>query len=736
MGRRPNPLMAEFFERGAKISDMSNRYEQTCKRCNERFPKGRNEAMVPHLTRKCPAISQKERAKIIFRLHDLALPDLNPYIDPNYVPEVDPMGAPAQIGNISRIQNVRTAATESQNQLPAPNGLDALAEASLQVGRNEQDTGYSYGLVSEQVDLPSLPLDPQLPTNDFPDTTTTTLPMTIATSIQSATAPISTNFYFNPHGFASGDPFSLTDLPLVVTSALDFPSMTATAHGELFGTDMVEPNIHADMSDQLHQELQESDITMVDQTSFPWPTAGPAVQTQATLEELMRSAQANATLPVALRPPRSQRTRSTATKPKQEMAPASAGLDGQRQRPTQRNRGAYAPERRSEVREVRKLGACLRCRVLRKPCSAGTPCDSCAPLQNPRLHKMDCMREKLEDQLRHYSAMPYTVLANCALDNLKEKGTFAKDIGVLETSHLPGHKILFKTHQVTMNVALNPANSGAQLYQGSEVIVLAIGSDNVLPKIEQYLQAVTVDTIEKEESPVMRASLQIAHELREHKKQSNALGTKTEGLLGEAIELWVATVLITDNHLKPTFAHVIGTESDPTSINEIEAPNLYWLLIIQLRAAIEKRASILCRNALHHLSQRIIIRNHGVNFETFLIVFIILNCAERMQWMYQRWALPDESCPLGDPQAFVDEANASAQYMLQLLEIRKMEPHVTEDPETGSLVARKSEDTTLTKWLALAGFTSDFAAHFGPRQFNPADSRSLDGTFTSLTFNF
>lgn len=35
MGRKPNALILEFFERGAKLADQSNRYEHSCKRCGE-----------------------------------------------------------------------------------------------------------------------------------------------------------------------------------------------------------------------------------------------------------------------------------------------------------------------------------------------------------------------------------------------------------------------------------------------------------------------------------------------------------------------------------------------------------------------------------------------------------------------------------------------------------------------------------------------------------------------------
>ena len=35
MGRKPNALSLEFFARGAKLNDQSNRYEHTCRRCGE-----------------------------------------------------------------------------------------------------------------------------------------------------------------------------------------------------------------------------------------------------------------------------------------------------------------------------------------------------------------------------------------------------------------------------------------------------------------------------------------------------------------------------------------------------------------------------------------------------------------------------------------------------------------------------------------------------------------------------
>jgi hypothetical protein len=74
MGRKPNQLILEFFDRGQKLEDASNRYQHTCKSCGEKFPKGRIDSLTAHLVKKCPAISLRDRQKALLQLNDL--PDL------------------------------------------------------------------------------------------------------------------------------------------------------------------------------------------------------------------------------------------------------------------------------------------------------------------------------------------------------------------------------------------------------------------------------------------------------------------------------------------------------------------------------------------------------------------------------------------------------------------------------------------------------------------------------------
>lgn len=67
-------------------------------------------------------------------------------------------------------------------------------------------------------------------------------------------------------------------------------------------------------------------------------------------------------------------------------------------------RGRFSAVRRKEVQEVRKRGACIRCRMLKKPCSGESPCSTCRNVESARLWKQPCIRTRIADELQLYSA--------------------------------------------------------------------------------------------------------------------------------------------------------------------------------------------------------------------------------------------------------------------------------------------------------------------------------------------
>lgn len=131
MGRKPNQLILEFFHRGAKLEDASNRYQHTCKACGEMFPKGRIDSLTNHLVKKCQAIPLRDRQRVLLRLHEL--PDLT---DGESVKDSPTGKGKAGDNGFSNRQNF--------------DGLNVLAEASRQVGASDvtKRPGYTQSVTA------------------------------------------------------------------------------------------------------------------------------------------------------------------------------------------------------------------------------------------------------------------------------------------------------------------------------------------------------------------------------------------------------------------------------------------------------------------------------------------------------------------------------------------------------------------------------------------------------------
>lgn len=124
MGRKPNPLILEYFVRGPKLNDNSNRYPHTCKQCGENFPKGRIDSLTTHITKKCPAISESDRMRACLELHGITNARASAERPP---PETQPNGQPVDVPNLPQ----------------GWSALETLAEASRQVDLNENNRAQS-----------------------------------------------------------------------------------------------------------------------------------------------------------------------------------------------------------------------------------------------------------------------------------------------------------------------------------------------------------------------------------------------------------------------------------------------------------------------------------------------------------------------------------------------------------------------------------------------------------------
>jgi hypothetical protein len=150
MGRRPSPIVVHYFARGAKIGNVSNRYEHTCRLCGERFPKGRTEDMHKHISTKCNGLSLREKTDLVLQI----------------------AGIKATIAASGTAQNERKR--EIRKKLSSPfsaaqqqnfNGLNVLAEVSGRVEKTRPS--YPPQMLENGTAGRQLVLDPAL--EDDPD---------------------------------------------------------------------------------------------------------------------------------------------------------------------------------------------------------------------------------------------------------------------------------------------------------------------------------------------------------------------------------------------------------------------------------------------------------------------------------------------------------------------------------------------------------------------------------------
>ncbi|CAK45278.1 hypothetical protein AAWM_05377 [Aspergillus awamori] len=717
MGRKPNQLILEFFIRGQKLEDASNRYQHTCKACGEKFPKGRIDSLTNHLVKKCQAIPLRDRQRVLLRLHEL--PDLADG-DQN-----------KDVTGQSKGKSVDLPFTTRQNF----DGLNVLAEASRQVGASDQTKrgGPAY-TQSVTVGGKTVVVDPALEAEGFQGHPTqpeqieedaTNAPGTPQGSNASSVPSLPSSSQDQPQAASpplpdvslTPDPTSnarQSQLSMIAASASEMvphglPMDHDAGAGLTDGMPKMSPSWNQQLSTQeqlLFDSLQEHDPTLTAATqraaSFPRPIAmNPNSQAKGFVNEF-----GNSTKP---------------TKPKV--------------------RGRFSAARRREVQEVRKRGACIRCRMLKKPCSGDSPCTTCASVESARLWKHPCIRTRIAEEFELYNANLHATLAYHDVSGIRNQIKFEHYAGRIEVTHfeesmvyvtfsgLQGHK----ASASTLDPQLQALGDDSQ-FQGPlhELYLLDSDADDLPGKIEMYIKKTAPFFYERETSDFMRPTLLLAAELSQQKK---------DVLLERVLELWIATHILADGELQwktfcnptlpPTSMHSLAQPSDDgrTPIDSVTNSESYELLCSQLRAATEKRASQLSKSVMNDLERRLLQRQQSGWFETFLVALILLNCVERTCWLFRSW--DDENFaqrwPLDKrPPYYANQGDRFSDILHMLLKMRSLPPKATPRPDTGILKAVDGSDENAARWFDMIKVTPLFLEQRQATVFDPTDSRSLD----------
>lgn len=315
---------------------------------------------------------------------------------------------------------------------------------------------------------------------------------------------------------------------------------------------------------------------------------------------------------------------------------------GNGKRPTSRPkvRGRFNPTRRKEVQEVRKLGACLRCRMLKKPCSGESPCSTCRNVESARLWKQPCVRSRLADELDMYSAGLHAVLAYHDVNIVKARVKVRNCDTQIDASHYP-ETTVYATFQAlksdgspsSLPTDIDPSLGGSDSYSDdmANVRLLDNDGDDLPMKIEAYMKRMMPVFIGKVPTRFMSTVLNTAMELAIQKQ---------DPLLNRVLELWTTVHILIDHELRWTMSETSSLASESgrgVQINEHTNGESYNILHLQLNAAAEKKAAQISKIVLNDLERRLLQRSSTSSFETFLVALILLNCVEKTTWLFNSW---------------------------------------------------------------------------------------------------
>ncbi|KAH8597226.1 hypothetical protein B0O99DRAFT_87967 [Bisporella sp. PMI_857] len=679
MGRKPNPLILAHFTRGAKLNDSSNRYEHTCKACGEIFPKGRIDSLTNHLVKKCPNISIQDRRKALLELNNL------PY---------SAEGVRDVIGE-AQMHDASAAGADNQRSWTA---LETLAEVSRQIDMNDKQPGdATTGDVraSEQPRQGRLELQEQY-TLDNP-------PVSYEQNVQRGKKSL--NSKQSLQGRASSLPASNGNQQTTVSRSTSpnlamAASSIAAAAAARFIPPMVDPALFADdssradqqeathMGQELHAAMFENNFNN-DPEPAQWDMLGNAgaIFQEQSVDHTMGNDNSPVNSYQAL----------AITTPMTTAFTAEYGNGQKSEKP--KSRARFSAERRKYVQEVRKLGACIRCRILRKTCSKGTPCEQCKKVDNARVWKHQCSRTKIAEEFHMFTTALHATLANHKIAEIKQSvelgggGPMRSARYQIEASHYPSTTIFATFNALDGQVGSMEGNIDPGLGSNFNTLnfrILDQDGDDLPLKLEAYVKRISHVFVEREPSHFMHTTLNAA---------VSAARDKPDSILTRVLELWSMVHILADSELKWVLTEKIDTDGvagQGPAIEDSITENPYAVMSLQLGAAAEKKASIMCKQMLSELERNCFDREKPGNpshFELYITTLIVLNCIEKMTWLFRCWEQESfrPRWPLVYPPAhFAGEGDLVSGHFHYVLRIRNFLPKIYVNPD-GKIAAEDTE---------------------------------------------
>ena len=412
--------------------------------------------------------------------------------------------------------------------------------------------------------------------------------------------------------------------------------------------------------------------------------------------------------------------------------------------PGRPRRARFNATRRREVQEVRKIGACIRCRILRKNCGKGDPCETCRKVLSPRVWKTGCIRTRLHEQLDLYSAGVQVVLAQRRYNVLKTTLRIISSGTVVEASQFPESGVFVTAPVFRSLLTPDPPTPGAAVPEPEvQALMLDCDSEDIPSLVDTYMHQVLPNLMANEPSNFARVMLESAWSI---------VKETDDALLQGALDLWgLVDIIDRERQWKLVEKHPTDERFAPRGITETSAPldlNVYTIMCLQFNAAAERKANTTSKMLLNGMQRILQDSKVKIGFPMFLTALLFLHCVEKSTWGFKAWEQDAlrAGWPLErDPGSYTPQGENLANILQMLLSVRKVLPLTARSPYGRLVLAEPTDQAVHAFYNAI-----DLDCRFGsvrrvidanlyqtddmvqaPKQFDSSNSRSLELAFCS-----
>ena len=235
-------------------------------------------------------------------------------------------------------------------------------------------------------------------------------------------------------------------------------------------------------------------------------------------------------------------------------------------------RSRFESGRRKQVQRVRKIGACLRCRMLKKPCGEGTPCETCTSVSSARVWSWPCTRVNISDLCEMFSAGLHVALSHEAIVQAKSKAQFGDELYLIDISHFPDTNKYTTVNSVQGQEIPPAGNIDPGLNEGVTAKTRRLFHDDLQPKLDSYAGMMLITFISRETSHFMHVTLDTA---LQRSADNDALAL--------ALELWVTVHILVDS----STPWVMSVRSSELVAPERAIPLTRMLEIIHMKTCVD-----------------------------------------------------------------------------------------------------------------------------------------------------